>query len=106
MDRRVVPALATIALVVLGWVLVRGGRRVNGAAEAAEPPQGAQETAHPVEDLFDDFPETDNPDVVRMVIAWRLAERLGGSTVRSAKDVERQLARFGHLYRRIARLTR
>ena len=76
-------------------VLIRRGRgeRSEPALPAAAPSE--------LDDIFDEFPETDNPEVVRLFLAWKLTERLGG-----ADAVDVRLARFGSLYRQIRRLTR
>ena len=76
-------------------VLVRPGR---GERSAPAPPHDG--TAE-LQDVFNEFPETDSPEVVRMYLAWKLAERLGGDG-----GVDVQLARFARLYRQIRRLTR
>lgn len=101
-DRRFVPVLAGLVLAAVGWLVVR-----RGAADVAPDSElGNELDTNLFGDLFEEFPETDSPDVVRMFIAWRLAERLGGMTDGTPQDVEKHLRRFGELYRTIARLTR
>lgn len=105
-DRRFVPVLAAVVLAAVGWLVVRRGIAGVGADVDPEPEVERADDTSLLADLFDEFPETDNPDVVRMFIAWRLAERLGGMSDGKPQDIEKHLKRFGELYRTIARLTR
>lgn len=90
--------------VVLGWLWVR--RADDGASLAQRVATGSEQRLPELNDIFDEFPETDNPDVVRMFLAWRLAERTTDPGVDPAATLDAQLARFGKFYRRLARLTR
>ncbi|MBX5445246.1 hypothetical protein [Sphaerobacter sp.] len=102
-DRRLVPIVAGLLLGVVGWLVMRRG----GAPDAPDTEPESEADPNVFAGLFEEFPETDNPDVVRMFLAWRLAERLAGMTADGApQDVEKHLKRFGELYKTIARLTR
>lgn len=100
MKSRALAIVVTLGLAGIIFALVsrRGSAQSNDAGSTSEA------DATEFEDLFDEFPETDNPDVMRMYLAWRLAERLAGDV--GAHGLERQLELFGKLYRRIGRLTR
>ncbi len=105
MRQRLVAVAVAAGLSLLAWVTLgrgRAGREVAPAAgEEAEEATGASES------LFEEFPETDNPEVARLYLAWRLAERaLGAEGARGGDALRRQIKLFGKLYREIGQATR
>lgn len=94
-------SVAALGVVALGWIVL-AGRRVSRVE--ANPGSESNGDDFEIEGVFDEFPETDNPEVVRLFLAWRLAEHLVGGGGEATLDD--QLDLFGKLYRRIGKLTR
>lgn len=97
MDTRWMMSALGAGLGVMFWALA--ARR---SPDSLEPERVGEVD---VSGVFDELPETDSPEVVRLLLAWKLAERANGPDGHGPMTLERRLDLFGNLYRRISRAT-